>query len=306
MSDKLLTVLGTASQVPTKKRNHTGCFLQWKSSFFLFDPGEGTQRQLLLFDLPYTKINKIFISHFHGDHCLGLPGVVQRLSLAGAGQELEIYYPASGHRFLQNLLNCASFYNRLQIKQIPVQKPGLICSQEGLEIHTGQLSHTLESWGYRLQEPDSWTVQPGKLPPGLQGRLVGRLKEEGSVDFQGRLLRLEEVAEHKPGYSLAYVLDTRYCQAALELAQGADMLVAEATYLESELHLAQNYGHLTAAQAAQLARQAGVSRLVLLHFSQRYHSLAGFREEAGAQHPDLVVARDGEQVPLPGRRRLLT
>jgi ribonuclease Z len=306
MSDKILTVLGTASQVPTKRRNHIGCFLQWKNSFFLFDPGEGTQRQLLLFDLPYSRISKIFISHFHGDHCLGLPGVIQRLSLAGVEQELEIYYPASGHKFLQNLLNCASFYNRLQIKQVPVQGPGLICSQEGLEIQARQLSHTLESWGYRLQEPDSWTVQPGKLPSGLQGRLVGRLKEEGSVEVQGKLLHLKDVALHKPGYSLAYVLDTRYCQPALDLARGTDMLVTEATYLESELHLAQNYGHLTAGQAAQLAKQAGASRLVLLHFSQRYHSLAGFREEAGALHPDLVVARDGEQIPLPGRKRQLS
>ncbi|MFP4630303.1 MAG: MBL fold metallo-hydrolase [Desulfohalobiaceae bacterium] len=303
MSDKLLTVLGTASQVPTKKRNHIGCFLQWKGSFFLFDPGEGTQRQLLLYDLPYSRISKIFISHFHGDHCLGLPGVIQRLSLAAVEQELEIYYPASGQRFVRNLLGCASFHNRLRIKEIPVQESGLICSQEGLQIQARQLSHTLESWGYRVQEPDAWTVQPGLLPQGLTGRLVGRLKQEGSLEFAGRVVRLQDVAVHKPGYSLAYVLDTRYCQAALDLALEADMLVTESTYLESELQLAENYGHLTAAQAARLAREAKVSRLVLLHFSQRYHSLAGFREEAEALHPDLVVARDGEQVALPARRR---
>lgn len=306
MSDKLLTVLGTASQVPTKKRNHVGCFLQWKDQFFLFDPGEGTQRQLLLYDLPYSKISKIFISHFHGDHCLGLPGVIQRLSLAAVEQELEIYYPASGQKFLRNLLGCASFHNRLRIKQIPVQGPGLICSQKGLQIQARQLSHSLESWGYRLQEPDSWTVQPGLLPQGLTGRLVGSLKQEGSLEFAGQVVRLQDVAAYKPGYSLAYVLDTRYCQAVLDLAQSADMLITEATYLESEAHLAEKYGHLTSAQAAQLAKEAGVTRLVLLHFSQRYHSLAGFREEAEALHPDLVVARDGERISLPGRKRLLT
>ncbi len=305
MPSKILTVLGTASQVPTKNRNHVGCLLQWEGQFFLFDPGEGTQRQLVQFGLPAAKISKIFISHFHGDHCLGLPGVIQRLSLAGIEHKLEIYYPASGRRFLQHLLQSASFYNRLQIKEMPLQEPGLVLSQDKLQILSTPLSHSLESWGYRLQVPDSWTVQPRKLPSALQGELIGLLKEQGSIEIKGQLVRLQDVAVYKPGPSLAYVLDTRYCQAALELAQGADMLVAEATYLESELGLAEKYGHLTASQAAQLAIQAGVSKLVLLHFSQRYNSLAEFKEQAGALHPDLVVARDGEQIPMPTRKRLL-
>ncbi len=305
MQNKEICILGTASQVPTKKRNHVGVLLRWEDKFFLFDPGEGAQRQLIQFDLPVSRISKIFISHFHGDHCLGLPGVIQRLSLSGVEHELEIYYPASGENFLNNLLHCASFYNRLNIKKNPVQEGGQIYAGQGLQIQAGLLSHSLDCCGYRVQEPDSWTVQPHKLPPGFQGALVGRLKEQGSIEFQGRTLRLTDVAVHKPGPSMAYILDTRFCASALQLARGADLLVSEATYLESELQLAQKYGHLTASQAAELAVLAEADRLVILHFSQRYHSLAGFWQEASRIHSDLIVAKDGERVKLPERKRQL-
>src|SRR2546421_113610 len=126
MSAKTFFALGTASQVPTRERNHNGYFVRWDKQGFLFDPGEGTQRQMIFAGVSASEITKIFITHFHGDHCLGLPGVLQRLSLDKVSHEVEVFYPASGKRYVENLRNSSIYYNTVSIIEHPISEAGTI------------------------------------------------------------------------------------------------------------------------------------------------------------------------------------
>jgi len=303
MQPRVLTVLGTAAQVPTSERNHVGLFLRWDGHGFLFDPGEGTQRQMVQSGISASNISKIFLTHFHGDHCLGLPGVIQRLSLQRAGHTVEIYYPSRGRAYLERLIHCVPYYQAVELKLIPVEEEGAVCSEEGLTISAGRLDHGAQTFGYRIQEHASRTIHPELLPPEVFGERIGELKRRGRIQTDSGVLDLEEVSSVKPGQSFVWLLDTRLCKAAEELAREATLVVSEATYLDSEADLAREYKHLTAAQAAGIASRARAGKLILLHYSQRYRSLTPFAREAKACHPDVHAARDGDVIPMPRLER---
>ncbi|MBS3780387.1 MAG: ribonuclease Z [Desulfovermiculus sp.] len=305
MSQRQLTVLGTASQVPTAQRNHVGFFLRWDREGILFDPGEGTQRQMTLAGIRAREISIICLTHFHGDHCLGLPGVIQRLSLDRIEHPVAVVYPASGHHFLHRLLQAAIFHNRITVLEYPISEAGVILARPGFDLISQPLDHKVETWGYRLQEPDARTLLPEHIPADVHGPALGRLKSQGWVDsLQGRI-SLENVSRLKPGQSFALVMDTRICPNAELLAHKADLVLSEATYLETEAQQADNYKHLTASQAGRMAAQAGAQNLVLAHYSQRYASLKPFAEQAGKFHPRVIVAVDGQCIDLPERKRSL-
>lgn len=167
-------------------------------------------------------------------------------------------------------------------------------------MHARRLDHPVETYGWRLQEPDGHRMLPEALAEaGVRGADIGRLQREGSLTVGGRTVRLGEVSVPRRGQAFAFVMDTGRCPAALELARDADLLVCESTFLEADADLASAYRHLTARQAAELAREAGVRRLVLTHFSQRYPDPAAYLAEAGVVFPDVVVARDLDRVAVP-------
>ncbi|MFJ1790809.1 ribonuclease Z [Kitasatospora griseola] len=305
MSQRELVVLGTASQVPTRHRNHNGYLLRWDGEGLLFDPGEGTQRQMLQAGVTATGITRIAVSHFHGDHCLGLPGVVQRINLDRVPHPVDAYYPASGQVFFDRLRHASVYHATADLRERPVAGPGpLEAPGAPFELSAVRLSHPVESFGYRLTEPDGVRLRPERLRElGLRGPLVGQLQRDGRVEVDGRTVLLAEVAETRPGQRFAFVMDTRLCDGVAELAEGADLLAIEATFLEADAALAEEHGHLTAAQAARVAAEAGVRRLVLTHFSQRYPDLQAHRAEA-EKHFDgeVVIAEDLARIPVPPRR----
>jgi ribonuclease Z len=299
MSARKFIALGTASQVPTRERNHNGYLIRWDEHGFLFDPGEGTQRQMIFAGFSASEITKIFITHFHGDHCLGLPGILQRLSLDRISHQVELYYPKYGQKYIDSLRNASIYHNVAEIVEKPFNQPGVIYQDKNLVIETRKLSHTVESWGFRLQEPDSVTMLPEKLQElGIRGRDIGILKETGSLEIDGKTILREEVSVFKKGQSLAFVMDTRGCEAAVELADGVDYLVCESTYLSTETDEAIKNGHLTARQAAEIANQANAGKLILTHFSQRYFSLEPFVKEAQKIHKNTVAVSDGQQINI--------
>ncbi|MFT4976998.1 MAG: ribonuclease Z [Myxococcota bacterium] len=303
MSARELHVLGTASQVPTRYRNHNGYFLRWDQWGILFDPGEGTQRQLIYSNLSANQINRICITHFHGDHCLGLAGIVQRISLDEVPHPVHVHYPASGQKFFDRLRHASIFYDRSDIRPVPTQEAGIIGEEKEFRLETRRLIHGAESWGYRLVEPDGRRMLPDKLDEaGIRGRDIGNLVRDGFLKVGERVVTLDEVSELRRGQVFAFVMDTRLCDAAFELAQGADLLVCESTYLSSEEREAHDHGHMTAAQAARVAAESGARRLVLTHFSQRYPDTNAFLEEARPIHEDVIAVRDGDVVPVPRRR----
>ena len=303
MSQRRFTALGTASQVPTRRRNHNGYFLRWDAEGFLFDPGEGTQRQMIYAGVAASDITKIFITHFHGDHCLGLAGVLQRLSLDRIEHTVQIYYPKSGQRFLDNLKNASIYHQTATIEEHPISNAGIIFEDKNLTVQAHKLDHSAESWGYRIDEKDSVTMLPEKLYEfGIERENVGKLQREGTIDIDGKSLKLQDFSVEKKGQSFAFVMDTRLCDNAYKLAENVDLLVIESTYLKAETEDAIAHGHLTATQAAEIAKESIAKNLVLTHFSQRYPNVKDFLNEAKEIHKDVVAVRDGDFVDLPKRK----
>jgi ribonuclease Z len=307
VSNRELVVLGTASQAPTRSRNHNGYFLRWDDEGLLFDPGEGTQRQMLFAGVTASQVTRICITHFHGDHCLGLPGVLQRMSLDQVPHLVEVCYPAENQDVFRRLRHASLFRDRLRLRERRAGWEGLVADTASFRLETRALSHSVPTVGYRLIEPDGRRMLPDRLAAlGIAGPDIGRLQREGLLVADGRTVRVEQASEPRPGLRFAFIMDTRLCDAAFALADRADMLVCESTFADAEAGLARDYGHLTAGQAGQIAAQSGARLLVLTHFSQRYEfGSEGFRrladEAAAAFGGTVVLARDLDRIPVPPR-----
>ncbi len=312
MAARELVVLGTASQAPTRQRNQNGYFLRWDTEGLLFDPGEGTQRQMLLAGIPGSAITRILLTHFHGDHCLGLPGIIQRLSLDRVGHPVDVYFPASGAAYFERLRTASIFDAQVDLRVHPVFEAGEVAAagdssspqgDPGLSIVADRLRHRVDAFGWRLQEAPSVRILPERLEAlGLRGPDVGRLQAAGEIEAGGRRVALGEVSVPRPGQSFAFVMDTAVCEGGARLAEGVDLLVTESTFLTAEQELATAWGHLTAADAARIAAAAGARRLVLTHFSQRHTDEQLYLAEAQPIFPETVAARDLCRVDVPPRR----
>ncbi|MFE9188713.1 ribonuclease Z [Micromonospora sp. NPDC007208] len=304
MSMRELVVLGTASQAPTRQRNHNGYVLRWDDEVILFDPGEGSQRQLLHTTVTATDLTRICVTHFHGDHCLGLPGTIQRLSLDRVAHPVAVHFPAGGAEYFARLRYATSFYETAELRVEPIEADGQRIALRCGTLEARRLRHPIETYGYRLVEPDGHRMLPEKLAAyGIAGPAVGELIRVGHLDLVGRRVTRAEVSVPRPGQRFAFVMDTGLCDGVYALAEHADLLVIESTFLESEAALAAEVGHLTAAQAARVATESGVRRLVLTHFSQRYTDPRRFHDEARVHFDgDLIIAEDLTTVQLPPRR----
>jgi ribonuclease Z len=305
MSNRELVVLGTSSQAPTRYRNHNGYLFRWDAEGLLFDPGEGTQRQMLLAGVAARTITRIFITHFHGDHSLGLPGVLQRLNLDACPHPVRVYYPAEDERFYERLRDASHYDRTLELEPRPVSGDVYVDEDgEGLRVEARPLEHRVPTYGYRVSEPDSIRFVPSRLAEfGLRGKAVGDLARMGTIVWEGREIRLEAVSEIKKGMSFAFIMDTRPCANAIQLARGAELMVMESTYLDSESAEAKAYLHSTAKETAAVARDADARRLVLAHFSQRYEDVDAFTAEARALHAESIAARDLDRIPVQWGRR---
>jgi ribonuclease Z len=294
-----LVVLGTSSAVPTRHRNHNGYLLRWDGQGYLFDPGEGTQRQMLHAGVSANDVHWICVTHFHGDHCLGVPGLVQRIARDRVRHPVRAVFPASGEAYWRRLRHAAPFADTDVIEEHPVAGPLAAVGP----LTARRLSHPVESYGYRVQEPAGTRMLPERLVAhGIRGPEVGELQRTGSV----RGVTLAQCSVPRPGQSAAFIMDTRLCDTAFELASGVDLLIIEATFLSSEGPLAKEYGHLTAFEAGLVAADAGVRHLVLTHFSERYgfaHEPAFLEEVRRTYDGDVTLARDLVRIPVPRRRR---
>ncbi len=303
MSVRELIALGTGSQVPSRYRNHNGYLLRWDDEGVLFDPGEGTQRQMIYASVAASAITRVCVTHFHGDHCLGLAGITQRLSLDDVKHPVHVYFPASGRKYFDRLRYASIYRERAKMVPHPIEDATAVIDTPSFTITVAPLDHGVPTLGYRIDEPASRRMLPEKLAEvGVEGPAIGRLVREGSVEVGGRTVQLEDVSVHKPGQSVAFVMDTRPCPGALTLAKDVDMLVIESTYLHEDAKLAHDHAHMTAVQAAEIGKEAGARRVVLTHFSQRYPSSEPFVAEASAIHPDVIAVEDGQRVPVPKRR----
>lgn len=304
MSVRELVILGCSSQQPTRFRNHGAYLLRWNDEGFLFDPGEGTQRQFIYANVAPTCVTRIFISHFHGDHCLGLGSMLMRLNLDKVTHPIHCYYPASGKKYFDRLRHCAIYHEMLQVVEHPVSQAGLVEDDGRFRIEAAFLEHGVENIGWRITESNTRKFDTEKLSAkGIRGPLVRELEEKGVITVEGKQVFLDDVSHIRPGDVFAITLDTLFCQNAIEIARHANLFLCESTYLDEHKDLAMLHKHLTAKQAAKIAHEAGAEKLILTHFSARYQNLKPFELEARTIFPESYTADDLVVFPFPKTRR---
>lgn len=297
-----MVMLGTASQVPTRYRNHNGYLLRFDRHGILFDPGEGTQRQMIYAGVSATDINRICITHFHGDHCLGLAGITQRISLDGVPHEVPVHFPKSGRKFFDRLRYASIYRDNAKMVPCEIDTDGVIADDDGIRLIARSLDHGVPTYGYRVEEHDTVRMLPEKLEAaGVRRQAIGEIQRNGSVVIDGKTITLADVSVPRIGQKVAVIMDTRPCANAIELARGCDLLICESTYLEEHTKEAHDHHHMTARQAAEIAKEAGVRSLCLTHFSQRYGRVDVFAEQAAKVFPNVVAAVDGMRIPVPTR-----
>jgi ribonuclease Z len=308
-----ITFLGTSSGVPTRGRNVSSVALRLpqKAEVWLFDCGEGTQHQLLRSEIKSSQIRRIFITHMHGDHIFGLMGAIASSGLAGNAQKIDIYGPAGLAEYLQACTKYSymNFGSRIQVHTV---KPGLIYEEEQFTVHCQLLKHRVPAYGYRVTEKDRpgkfdlEKAQALKIP---SGPIYGKLKQGATITLEdGRQINGRELCgEPEIGRKIAYCTDTVFCDAAVELARDADVLIHEATYAHQDAEMAFERLHSTSTMAAQVALLAGVRQLIMTHFSPRYApgnnlQLEDLKQEARAIFPNTKLAYDFFTYTVPRRR----
>lgn len=306
MGTREFIAMGTASMLPTRHRAHNSYAVRWDNQLVLFDPGEGAQRGCTLAGVSIAKATAVCVTHFHGDHCLGLPGVIQRRSVdnnansPNGDKQLPIFYPGDGQQYFDRLRHATIFHDSSRIQEMPITEAGEQASLGNLTLTALPLKHRDTAYGYRLDEPDGVSVDADKLAAaGIGGPDVGTLLTQGWFDGPKGRIEASEVTVAKKGQSLAFIMDTMPCDSILELARDVDLMVCESTYVHEHLALAEKYMHMTARQAAEYATEAGARRLVLTHFSARYPNTQVYGEEAARYHDDVVVADELSTTPFP-------
>lgn len=300
MSVRDLVILGCSSQQPTRARNHSGYLFRWNGEGLLFDPGEGTQRQFIYASVPPPVVTRIFVSHFHGDHCLGLGSMLMRLNLDKVTHPIHCYYPASGKKYFDRLRYGTIYHETIHVVEHPVSEEGVVEDDGKFRIEAVFLEHGVDNIGWRVTEPDVRKYDPQKLANHqIRGLMVKELQEKGFIEVDGKRITLNDVSWIRHGDSIAVVIDTRYCQKAIDIAKDAQILLCESTYQEEHKELATKHFHLTAKQAAQIAKEANVEQLILTHFSARYQNVRGFEVEAQTIFPRTAAAEDLKVFPFP-------
>jgi ribonuclease Z len=294
-----LLFLGTSSMVPTKERNHSGILLTYGSEGILVDCGEGTQRQLKLAGIPANKITKVLISHWHGDHVLGLPGLLQTLGASEYTKVLEIYGPKGTKQQFHYMKKTFFFEEKFDVS-IKEVGGGKFFECDDFLLEAMPLAHSVPCVGYKFVEKDKRKMRMDAIKKkGIpKGPLLGQLQEGKSVNFNGRKVHPDEVTYKKNGKSVAFILDTALCKNCSTLAKDSDVLECEATYPDDLEEKANKYKHLTARQAAMLANNAGVKKLIVTHFSQRYKNLEKIEEDARDVFDNTLCAKDFMRLRL--------
>jgi ribonuclease Z len=303
-----VTFLGTSSGVPTRARNVSAVALRLpqRAELWLFDCGEGTQHQFLRSELRVSQLRRIFVTHMHGDHVFGLPGLLASLGLAGSCGGIDLYGPDPLRDYLEGVMRTSSTRIGYPLRTHRVKEAAargsLVLEDDDITVRCTLLTHRVPAYAYRVDQkprPGRFDVERARalgVPP---GPVYGELKAGRSVTLDdGRVIRGEALCgPPRPGRSVVYCTDTVFSEAAVALAQGADLLIHESTFSHGEADLAIARQHSTSTMAAQTALEAGVKRLVLTHLSPRY--VAGnpmtpddLVAEARAIFPETLVARD--------------
>jgi ribonuclease Z len=298
-----VTFLGTGAACPTVDRNVASLAVQREGETILFDCGEGTQRQMMRYGVGFS-FTEVFFTHYHADHMLGIIGLLRTMGLQDRTAPVTLYGPRGAQRILTAAMNLGIERNRFPVEIVEI-RPGDRLRRNEYDIVVFETEHRADTVGFALAEH----IRLGRFNPELarelgvpEGPLWGKLHKGETVTLDdGRTVRPADlVGPPRPGRTVVYSGDTRPHLAVFEASKGADLLIHEATFGEEEAARAIETGHSTAAEAARIALEAGVRRLVLTHISPRYtRDAPELLAEARAVFPETAIARDGMVVEVP-------
>ncbi|MCD6226364.1 MAG: ribonuclease Z [Candidatus Aenigmarchaeota archaeon] len=292
-----ITFLGTVSGIPSLSRNHPAIVLEYFSNYrdvFLFDCGEGTQKQFMKSDLSFMDIEKIFITHWHADHFAGLIPLIQTMNLEKRQKPLTIYGPEA-ERFVSDILDLGYFGLRFPVKAVNVPFEGneitTIYETDDYEIQSIPVLHSVPTVAFCFKEKDRWNIDEKKLAEFniKKGPWLKKLKKEGEIEYKGKKIKIEDVGYIKKGLKVVYTGDTKPCENVGKISKDADVLIHDATFLEEDVS---EKAHASVKDAAKIAKKVNVKQLILTHISRRYTNLDELEKEAKEIFKNTIIAKD--------------
>ncbi len=292
-----ITFLGTSSMVPTKSRNHTAVLLTYENENILIDCGEGTQRQFRIKGLPPTKLTRLLITHWHGDHILGIPGLIQTLGANEYSKTLQIYIPFGTKSYFEHMFKFFVLENRIKYDVHEVNQ-GIFLNEARFQIAATKLEHGTKCLAYSFIEKDKRKINTSYLKQFKLARhpILKQLQQGKDIEWKGEKIKCSEATILVKGKKITFIFDTALCNNAITFAKGSDLLVCEATYADNMKEKAKERKHLTAKQAAGIAKKANAKKLILTHFSQRYKDTNEILKEARSIFRNTFLAEDFMEV----------
>jgi len=288
-----VVVLGSSAAVPSVNRNLSSVGLRFNGDVYLFDCGEGTQRQMMRFGLSYAKVRCIFVSHSHADHIVGIAGLAQTLDMIGRKEPLLIFCPRGSHHHIEALLSIGNYCYEISVNEVG---EGKVFEGEGFTVSAFEVRHSRPTLGYIFKQSDRRNFNERKCKSlGIKGRMFGELERKGEITIGGKTVKYEDVSTVKPGIKIVYAGDCLPSESTVLAAKEADLLLHEATYASDKAKEAEENMHSTAAQAAEIALRAGAKKLVLVHLSGRYKTTEQHLKEAREIFTNSDVAEDGSE-----------
>ncbi len=286
--------------MPTRERAQTALYLSYRDKHFLFDCGEGTQRQLGLAGISPAKITCVFLTHWHGDHFFGLPGLLENMAKHKQEKTIELYGPVGTKRAVKRLMETFLLKNKIHVIAHDIVKNGVFLQDKLFVMRATKVKHSVPCLAYTFEEKPKRKIRMEYLKQhGIpEGPLLRELQEGKQIIFRGKKISVKEATYTQQGKKVAIVLDTKMDPACVTAAKDADMLICESTLHSSLAEKAREYYHLTAQEAAMIAKKAKVKKLILTHFSQRYKNVDELEKEAKDIFPETVVAHDFMKVQV--------
>jgi len=296
MVNMQLVFLGTSSATPTIERGLSSLALMRGSELLLFDAGEGMQRNFIKAGLGMNRKMKIFISHMHADHCVGLLGLLQTMALQGREKSVDIYGEPRVKEFLEENMRIINFGLTFEVVVHTVKKQGVVVKEDEYQVTCCKASHSIPSLAYCLEEFDrsgAFDIKEAKKLGIPEGELYSKLQHGHDITYKGKkIISSQVVGSPRKGRKIGISGDTRPTDNLAKFFRGCDVLVFESTYSQDKQQKAIENWHSTATEAATIAKKAGARRLFLTHFSARYDETSMLVKEAGAVHPNVEAAED--------------
>lgn len=296
--------LGTAGSIPTPTRALPAIAIQRKGELIMFDCGEGIQRQMIQAKVGFHRKNKVFITHMHGDHVLGLPGMLQTMSLLDRKEKLKVYGPVGIQAFIEAINTTVQFTLTFPVAVTEIDEANVVFEDKEYQIYAFKTDHVVPSFGYALIEkprPGRFNPEKANVLDVPEGKLWSQLQYGKKVKLaDGRVIDPKQVmGAPRQGRKIVYSGDTRPAKSLTEIARNADLLIHEATFDDELLERAQEDGHSTPSHVAEIAKNAQVKRLVLTHISARYKNAQILLEQARKIFPNVDLAEDFMKIEIP-------